>query len=287
MKELYYLNKFFLRYRWRFLLGILFVMISNYFRVLQPQMIREALDLVVENIGLFGLFQGFSMQPELFKVLGRSLLYFGVLVILLALFMGIFMYLMRQTIIVMSRLIEYDMRKEIFAHYERLNFAFYKRNNTGDLMSRITEDVSKVRMYLGPAVLYGINLISLFVLVIYSMVKVNLELTLYSLAPLPLLSVSIYYVSNLINKKSEVIQRQLATLNSNAQEVYSGIRVVKSYVQESAMVGFFAEQSDDYKAKSLNLARVDAFFYPLMILLIGASTVITVYVGGLQVVQGA
>ena len=287
MKELYYLNKFFLRYRWRFLLGILFVMISNYFRVLQPQMIREALDLVVENIGLFGLFQGFSMQPELFKVLGRSLLYFGLLVILLALFMGIFMYLMRQTIIVMSRLIEYDMRKEIFAHYERLNFAFYKRNNTGDLMSRITEDVSKVRMYLGPAVLYGINLISLFVLVIYSMVKVNLELTLYSLAPLPLLSVSIYYVSNLINKKSEVIQRQLATLNSNAQEVYSGIRVVKSYVQESAMVGFFAEQSDDYKAKSLNLARVDAFFYPLMILLIGASTVITVYVGGLQVVQGA
>ncbi|MCB0563969.1 MAG: ABC transporter ATP-binding protein [Phaeodactylibacter sp.] len=287
MKELGYLNKFFLRYRWRFLLGVVFVSVSNYFRVLQPQMIREALDLVVENIGLFGLFQGFSMQPELFKVLGRSLLYFGLLVILLALFMGIFMYLMRQTIIVMSRLIEYDMRKEIFAHYERLNFAFYKRNNTGDLMSRITEDVSKVRMYLGPAVLYGINLISLFVLVIYSMVKVNLELTLYSLAPLPLLSVSIYYVSNLINKKSEVIQRQLATLNSNAQEVYSGIRVVKSYVQESAMVGFFAEQSDDYKAKSLNLARVDAFFYPLMILLIGASTVITVYVGGLQVVQGA
>lgn len=287
MKELSYLNKFFVRYRWRFLLGIIFVSLSNYFRVLQPQMIREALDLVVENIGLFGLFQGFSMQPELFKILGRSLLYFGVLVLILALLMGIFMYLMRQTIIVMSRLIEYDMRKEIFAHYERLNTAFYKRNNTGDLMSRITEDVSKVRMYLGPAVLYGINLISLTILVIYSMLSVNVELTLYSLAPLPLLSISIYYVSNLINKKSEVIQRQLATLNSNAQEVYSGIRVVKSYVQEGAMAGFFAEQSDDYKAKSLNLARVDAFFYPLMILLIGASTVITVYVGGLQVVRGA
>lgn len=287
MKELSYLNKFFVRYRWRFLLGIIFVSLSNYFRVLQPQMIREALDLVVENIGLFGLFQGFGMQPELFKILGRSLLYFGVLVLILALLMGIFMYLMRQTIIVMSRLIEYDMRKEIFAHYERLNTAFYKRNNTGDLMSRITEDVSKVRMYLGPAVLYGINLVSLTVLVIYSMLSVNVELTLYSLAPLPLLSISIYYVSNMINKKSEVIQRQLATLNSNAQEVYSGIRVVKSYVQEGAMASFFAEQSDDYKAKSLNLARVDAFFYPLMILLIGASTVITVYVGGLQVVRGA
>ena len=287
MKELAYTNKFFVRYRWRFLLGILFVSVSNYFRVLQPQMIREALDLVVENIGLFGMFQGFGMQPELFKILGRSLLYFGVLVLILALLMGIFMYLMRQTIIVMSRLMEYDMRKEIFAHYERLSLAFYKRNNTGDLMSRITEDVSKVRMYLGPAVLYGINLIPLFVLVIYAMLRVNVELTLYSLAPLPLLSISIYYVSSLINKKSEVIQRQLATLNSSAQEVYSGIRVVKSYVQEKAMAGYFAEQSDEYKAKSLNLAKVDAFFYPLMILLIGASTVITVYVGGLQVVRGA
>ncbi|MCB9274445.1 MAG: ABC transporter ATP-binding protein [Lewinellaceae bacterium] len=286
MKELSYLNKFFLRYRGRFLLGIIFVSLSNYFRVLQPQMIREALDLVVENIGLFGMFQGFALQPELFKVLGKSLLYFGLLVLVLALLMGVFMYLMRQTIIVMSRLIEYDMRKEVFAHYEKLGLAFYKRNNTGDLMSRITEDVSKVRNYLGPAVLYGINLVSLFVLVIYSMLRVSVELTLYSIAPLPLLSISIYYVSNLINKRSEVIQRQLATLNSNAQEVYSGIRVVKSYVQEGPMSRFFAGLSDDYKQKSLSMARVDAFFYPLMILLIGASTVITVYVGGLQAVRG-
>ncbi|MCG8327913.1 MAG: ABC transporter ATP-binding protein/permease [Chitinophagales bacterium] len=287
MKDLAYLNKFFIRYRWRFLLGIIFVSLSNYFRVLQPQMIREALDLVVENIGLFGLLQGFGLQPELFKLLGRSLLYFGVLVLLLALMMGIFMYFMRQTIIVMSRLIEYDMRKEVFEHYESLSLSFYKRNNTGDLMSRITEDVSKVRMYLGPAVLYGINLVSLFILVIYSMLSVSVELTLYSLAPLPLLSVSIYYVSNLINKKSTIIQQQLATLNSNAQEVYSGIRVVKSYVQEIPMVRFFTQQSDDYRGKALELARVNAFFYPLMILLIGASTVITVYIGGLKVVSGA
>lgn len=287
VKELAYLNKFFLRYRGRFLLGIIFVSLSNYFRVLQPQMIREALDLVVENIGLYGLFQGFGLQPELFKVLGKSLLYFGLLVLLLALLMGVFMYLMRQTIIVMSRLIEYDMRKEIFAHYEKLSLSFYKRNNTGDLMSRITEDVSKVRNYLGPAVLYGINLVSLFVLVIYSMLSVSVELTLYSIAPLPLLSISIYYVSNMINKRSEVIQQQLATLNSNAQEVYSGIRVVKSYVQEGPMSRFFAALSEDYKQKSLSMAKVDAFFYPLMILLIGASTVITVYVGGLQAVKGS
>ncbi|HMQ47627.1 MAG TPA: ABC transporter ATP-binding protein [Saprospiraceae bacterium] len=286
MKELAYLNPFFVKYKWHFLLGILFVSLSNYFRVLQPQMIRQALDLVVENISLYGVFEGFELQKELFSVLGRSLLYFGVLVLILALLMGVFMYFMRQTIIVMSRLIEYDMRKAIFAQYERLSQAFYKRNKTGDMMSRITEDVSKVRNYLGPAILYGINLISLFVLVIYSMLRVSVELTLYSLAPLPLLSISIYYVSNLINRKSEVIQQQLAVLNSTCQEVYSGIRVVKSYVQTLAMSQHFADQSDDYKSKSLNLAQVDAFFYPLMILLIGASTVITIYVGGLQVVKG-
>ncbi|MCR9099549.1 MAG: ABC transporter ATP-binding protein/permease [bacterium] len=287
MKQLAYLNKFFFRYKKHFLLGILFVSLSNYFRVLQPQMIREALDLVVENIGLFGLLNGFELQPKLYSILGRSLLYFGVLVLLFALLMGIFMYFMRQTIIVMSRLIEYDMRKEIFQKYEDLSMAFYKRNKTGDMMSRITEDVSKVRMYLGPAVLYGINLVSLFVLVIYSMLSVNVELTLYALAPLPILSVSIYYVSNLINKKSEVIQRQLAHLNTNAQEIYSGIRVVKSYVQEKPMLSFFRKESDVYREKALDLAKVDAFFYPLMVLLIGASTVITVYIGGLQVVRGS
>jgi ATP-binding cassette subfamily B protein len=287
VKELAYLNQFFVRYRGRFLLGIIFVSLSNYFRVLQPQMIREALDLVVENIGLFGMLQGFELQSELYAILGRSLLYFGVLVLFLALLMGIFMYFMRQTIIVMSRLIEYDLRKVIFQKYENLSLSFYKRNNTGDLMSRITEDVSKVRMYLGPAILYGINLVSLFVLVIYSMLRVNVELTLYSLAPLPILSISIYYVSSLIHKKSEVIQQQLAKLNSNAQEIYSGIRVVKSYVQERAMLSFFSEESDVYKDKALDLARVNAFFYPLMILLIGASTIVTVYVGGLKVVTGA
>lgn len=287
MKELAYLNQFFKRYWRRFLLGIVFVTLSNYFRVLQPQMIREALDLVVENIGLFGMLQGFELQSELYSILGRSLLYFGVLVLILALLMGLFMYFMRQTIIVMSRLIEYDLRKIIFQKYEELSLSFYKRNNTGDLMSRVTEDVSKVRMYLGPAVLYGINLVSLFVLVIYSMLKVNVELTLYSLAPLPILSISIYYVSSLIHKKSEVIQQQLARLNSNSQEIYSGIRVVKSYVQEKAMLSFFSEESDVYKDKALGLARVNAFFYPLMILLIGTSTIVTVYVGGLKVVNGA
>ena len=286
MKELQHLNKYFYKYRWRFLLGIIFVSASNYFRVLQPQFIREALDLVVEKISIYRLFGGTGLQGGLFSEIGQVLLLFGVLVLLLALVMGIFMYFMRQTIVVMSRLIEYDLKKELFSHYEQLSLSFYKRNNTGDLMARITEDVSKVRMYLGPGVLYGINLVSLFILVIYSMLQVSWELTLYSLAPLPLLSISIYYVSNLINKRSAVIQKQLANLNSIAQESYSGIRVIKSYVQERFIGTYFAGESDDYKEKALDLARVNALFFPLMLLLIGASTVITVFIGGLQVVNG-
>ncbi len=286
MEHLKYLNKFFWKYRTRLLLGTIFVTLSNYFRVLQPQVIREGFDLVVDHIGMYRMFEDFELQADFYRVLARTLLYYGLLVLALALVMGIFMYFMRQTIIVMSRLIEYDMRKEIFAQYERLTSAFYKRNKTGDLMARVTEDVSKVRMYLGPAVLYGINLLSTVVLVVYSMLQVSVELTLYCLAPLPFLSISIYYVSNIINKRSYLIQQQLSNLNSTAQESYSGIRVIKSYVQERAIRKFFADQSDDFKDKSLDLARVDAYFYPLMIVMIGASTILTVYIGGLQVVKG-
>ena len=270
------------------LAGIVFVSLSNYFRVLQPQVIREALDLVVENLGFYRSISDFDQAREvLFDSLGQTLMLFGVLVLALALLMGVFMYFMRQTIIVVSRLIEYDLRKDIYDQYQRLSRSFYKRNKTGDLMSRITEDVTKVRMYLGPAVLYGVNLVSVFIFVIYAMLQVNVELTLYALAPLPILSVTIYYVSNLINKKSTVIAQQIAKLNSTAQEVYSGIRVVKSYTQESSMGSVFAEQTEDYREKAMSLARIDAAFFPIMIVLIGASTIITVYVGGLKVISGA
>jgi ATP-binding cassette subfamily B protein len=286
MKELASLNKYFYKYRWRLTVGILFVIASNYFSVLQPQVVRYALDMVYENIELYGLYGGFDLQSELYSDLGRTLLMFGGLMILLAIIMGIFMYFMRQTIIVMSRLIEYDLRNEIFVHYEKLNLSFYKRNNTGDLMARITEDVNKVRMYIGPAVMYGINLISLFVLVIYSMLQVNVELTLWALAPLPILSASIYYVSRLINKKSTEIQTQLAVINSTAQEVYSGIRVVKSYVQELPMVKYFAKESDVYREKSMDLAKIQALFFPLMVILVGISTILTIYIGGMKVAAG-
>ena len=286
MKELYILNKYFIRYKWHLLGGIIFVSLSNYFRILQPQIIRDALDLVVDNIGIYNAAAGSEYQAVIFNDLGRTLLLFGGTVLVLALIMGVFMYFMRQTIIVMSRLIEYDLRKDIFSHYEKLDLAFYKKNNTGDLMARISEDVSKVRMYMGPAILYGINLSSLFILAIYSMVQVNLSLTLWVLAPLPVLSFSIYYVSNLINKKSTVIQEQLSKLNSTSQEVYSGIRVIKSYVQENPMARHFAKECDDYHSKSLGLAKVNAFFHPLMIVLIGISTLLTVLIGGIHVSKG-
>lgn len=286
MKELASLNKYFVKYIWHLLGGIAFVTISNYFRILQPQMLRRALDLVVENIDLYRNTEGFASQGQVNAMLGKSLLFFGIIVVVLAILMGLFMYFMRQTIIVMSRLIEYDMRKELYDHYQALNSEFYKRNATGDLMSRITEDVNKVRNYFGPTILYGVNLITLFTLTIYSMIEVSPILTFYSLLPLPLLVLAIYYVSSQIQRRSTLIQRQLSSLTSAAQEAYSGIRVVKSYVREEPTVNHFAAQSELYKAKALDLAKIDNAFFPVMLLMIGASTIITVYVGGLQVVEG-
>ena len=280
MRNLFVLNKFFIKYKWHLLLGIAFVALSNYFRVLMPRTIRKALDYVFESIQEFKSMGEGAAQDTMLNEIGRNLLVFGAMVLGFALVMGLFMYFMRQTIIVMSRLIEYDMRNEIFAHYSKMDLKFFKVNKTGDLMARISEDVSKVRMYLGPAMLYFINLVSLFVIVITSMISVSLELTLWTLLPLPVLSISIYIVSNIINKKSAIIQKQLAVLNSQSQEVYSGIRVIKSYVKENQFTKYFTQESDIYRNKSLELARVNALFYPLMILLISVSTLLTLYIGG-------
>ena len=275
-----------MKYRVRLGLGILFIFISNYFLSLQPQVIRQALDMVIENIALYRMYDGFELQKNVFRHFGKVLWYFGMVVVALALLMGTFLFMVRQTVIVMSRLIEYDLRKEIFGHYEKLDQAFYKKNSTGDLMARIVEDVSKVRMYLGPAILYGINLLALFSMVIYAMLKVSPELTMYCLAPLPILSISIYYVSSLIHKHSATIQKQLSNLTSITQEVFSGIRVVKSYVQEKPMDNYFKQETQEYMNRSLKLAKVNAFFHPTMIVLIGMSTIITVYFGGIQVAKG-
>jgi len=286
MKELAYLNKFFYKYRWRLLPGVIFVIISNLFAVLPAQVIRIAFDLVNENIAIFRLFYGFDRQELISKIFGQSLLLFGVFVLILALLRGLFLFFMRQTIILMSRHIEYDLKNEIYLHYQKLSMAFYRRNNTGDLMNRVTEDVSRVRMYLGPGIMYTINTLVLFILVIISMFNVNTRLTVFSLLPLPLLAITIYYVHSMINHRSEKIQQQLSSLSSFVQETFSGIRVIKAYVREDDIRKKFNTESENYKSHSMSLVQIQALFYPMMLLLVGLSTIITVYIGGVEVMNG-
>ncbi len=246
-----------------------------------PKIIRESLDYIFEKV------DSKSNVSEAFTSLyGNDILIFSAKVIGVALLGGIFLYFTRQTIIVMSRLIEYDLRKDIFNKYEQLDTAFFKVTKTGDLMSRISEDVNKVRMYIGPVLLYSSNLIFTFLLVIFAMFAVSPKLSFYTLLPLPILSISIYYVSSIINKKSSIIQKQLAKINSVAQEVFSGIRVVKSYVKEDKFGAHFEKECEAYKDKNIDLARVNAYFFPLMILLISLSTLLTIYVGGTMVMNG-
>lgn len=277
MKSLTHLNKYFYKYRLRLLLGVVFVVLNNYFAVFSIQYVREAIDYVSAGM------KDHSISDD---ALTAEMLVFGGKIIGMALLMGIFMFFMRQTIIVMSRLIEYDLKNEIYAHYQQLDISFYKRNNTGDLMNRISEDVSRVRMYIGPAIMYVINTLGVFVLTIYMMMSVNLTLTLYALAPLPVLAITIYYVSDVMNKKSTKVQEQLSNLSTSAQETYSGIRVVKAYVKEDAMGHSFGRESETYRQKNLSLAKTEALFMPFMILLIGLSTVLTVYVGGREAISG-
>ncbi len=286
MKHLAYLNKFFFKYRWHFIPGILFVIISNIFAVLPAQVIRISFDLVEENISIYRLFNGFDRQQLVYQIFSYSLLLFGLAVLILSLLRGVFLFFMRQTLILMSRHIEYDLKNEIYNHYQHLSMAFYRRNNTGDLMNRATEDVGRVRMYLGPAIMYAINTSVLFMLIIYAMVKVNLELAIYCLLPLPILAVTIYYIHTIINVRSEKIQEQLSNLSSFVQEAFSGIRIIKSYVRESSMRNKFGDESQEYKNNSMALVRVQALFYPLMLLLVGLSTIITIYVGGIKVMNG-
>lgn len=299
MKSLKYLNKYLWKYRSRLIFGILFVAISNVFAIYPAMIIREAFDAVAESDELkkfaeennkpqvkgstdIGFFDNFLQDMELSQVL----LFFAGLVLLMALLKGIFTFFTRQTIIIMSRLIEYDLKNEIYKHYQELSMSFYKKNNTGDIMNRISEDVTRVRMYLGPGIMYTINLIALFVMVVTVMLSIDLELTLYALAPLPILSVLIYIVSNKINKKSEVVQRQLSRLSTFSQESFSGIRIIKSFVKGKYMNEVLKREAEDYKDKNLDLVKLEAFFFPIMMMLIGLSTILTVYIGGTKVIEG-
>ncbi|WP_143306817.1 ABC transporter ATP-binding protein [Chitinophaga vietnamensis] len=286
MKHLAALNKYFLRNKWRLILGLLFTAISIVFSVFQPIMVRQIFDLLSHNLDEYRLLSDTGLKGVFRSDFTHVLAFYGVCILVFALLSGFFLFLQRQTLIVMSRHIEYDLKNEIYQQYQRLDLNFFKMHRTGDLMSRITEDVSRVRMYVGPAIMYASRTVFLIVVIVWLMIEVNPLLTLYTLSPLPFLALTIYYVNRIIHRKSEKIQSQLSNITSIAQESYSGIRVIKSYVQEEDSTEHFEKASEDYKQSSISLAKTDALFQPIMALMIGLSVILTIFIGGLQVIAG-
>jgi ATP-binding cassette, subfamily B, multidrug efflux pump len=281
----------------RLSIGVFFIIISNYFGVLAPQIIGFIIDFAQRTLPgyqpkakravydvavtrFIKYVEGLTYSPIQIVVLC------GIIILALALLRGFFMFLMRQTIIVMSRHIEYDQKNEVFEKYQTLDATFYKTHSTGDLMSRMAEDVSRVRMFTGPAVMYLINLITLISMSVFFMFKRQPELTIYVLAPLPILAFIIYYVNTIIHRKSEALQAALGSLTTNAQQSYSGIRVIKSFVQEASMFHQFEENSESYKQQAVGLAKVEALYFPSMTLLIGLSTLLTIMIGGIYYING-
>ena len=268
------------------ILGIIFTVISNLFGILPAQIVRHALDLVKETIDIYFLFAHSQTQKTMYDVFTTSIGIYGLLILAMAILKGIFLFAVRQTIIVMSRHIEFDLKNEIYAHYQSLPLSFYRQNNTGDLMARISEDVGKVRMYVGPSIMYLMNMFVLVVLVLSYMFSVNTRLTWWVLLPMPILSASIFMVSTIMNKRSEEIQRSLSNLSTFVQEAFSGIRVLKAFAREDDSAKRFTQESDVYKSKSLALTKVDSLFTPTIALLIGLSTVLCVYIGGQEIISG-
>ena len=297
MKDLRTLNVYFKKYKGRLLLGLLFVFLSNYFGILAPQITGYVIDQVELRMRIPGANPDAAIPTKAFydplveifihvmdasqRSFSSLVLWCGILLLAVALLRGFFMFLMRQTLIVMSRHIEYDQKRTLYDHYQKLDATFYKSNRTGDLMSRISEDVSRVRMYTGPSIMYLTNLTVLIGFSLFYMFRENVVLTLYVLSPLPILAAAIYYVNNVINRRSERIQAQLSDITIHAQESFSGIRVIKSFGQEAAMAGFFRRHAEDYRHSTLGLAMVEAVYFPAIGLLIGLSTLLTIFMGGI------
>ena len=277
MRALRHLNKYFLNYKYRLIIGLVITIIARVFATMVPTLVGDSVDVVEQYIN--------KEITDIAEV--KSGLITNILLIIGALLISaLFTFLMRQTFIVVSRFIEFDLKNEVFQHYEKLSLNFYKKNRTGDLMNRISEDVSRVRMYVGPAIMYSVNTITLFVVVIGYMISIAPELTLYTITPLPILSVSIYKLSVAIHKRSTVVQEFLSKLTTFTQESFSGISVIKAYGLESPTQKNFTELSDKSKDKNLDLAKVQALFFPLMVLLIGFSNILVIYIGGKQFIDG-
>ena len=276
MKELKYLNKYFRKYKYKVLLGVVIVACAKLFSLFTPQLIGDVVTLVANQI-----------ESPVFEDTFKAAVRFKIILILgAALATAVFTFLMRQTLINVSRYIEFDLKNEIYNHYQFLCLPFYKQNRTGDLMNRITEDVGKVRMYVGPALMYTINTITLFFVAVIYMYSKAPSLTLYTILPLPILSVSIYFLSKFIHKRSTIVQAHLSTLSSATQEIFSGISIAKAYTLEARTKNDFTQLSNSQRRKRLDLTKIQAFFYPLMLLLIGTSNLIVIYVGGMQYIDG-
>ena len=282
VKELLSLNKYLFKYKYLVLSGIACVVFSNFFAIYVPVFVRQGLDDAFFTSQLFG----FNSSNILFKVILFNALGFGLAIFLASLLKGFFMFIMRQTLIVASRRIEYDQKNELFQKYERLGEDFFRKNYTGDLMSRITEDISNVRMYIGPSIMYFANVLFSFIMIITQMLMVNKNLTFWVMIPLPILSLSIYYVSTKINQGNKKIQEQLSTITTHAQETFAGIRILKSFGAESFFSNDFNKQGVEFQKRNLKLAFVNSLFFPLMMLLVGLSTIIILYVGGREVENG-
>jgi ATP-binding cassette subfamily B protein len=278
MKELQYLNKYFVKYKFRFLLGILITIVAQIFMLFTPKLISQSFKAIEESMKTNGLVNKTAIASELLENI--------ILIIITTLIAGVLTFLMRQTLIVMSRLIEFDLKNEVFRHYEVLTQNFYKKNRTGDLMNRISEDVGKVRMYVGPAVMYSINTLIRFTFVIAYMYNVSPKLTLYTLLPLPFLSYTIFKLSVEINKRSRIFQENLSNLSTFSQEIFSGIRVIKAYSLEERQQANVEILSEESRAKSMSLAKINSFFGPLMMALIGVSNLVVIYFGGMMYIEG-
>ena len=277
MKELQYLNKYFIKYKFHFLLGIFITIVAQIFSLFTPKLVSQSFEAIQS-------FHSNNISSDIIKAkLIENILW----IIGTTLIAGVLTFLMRQTLIVMSRHVEFDLKNEVFQHYEVLDQNFYKQNRTGDLMNRISEDVGRVRMYLGPSIMYGLQLITLFFMLIPIMYHISPKLTIYALLPLPLLSISIFYVNNIIEHRSEEIQKSQSRLSTFVQEAFSGIRVLKSFTRENESITNFTKESNEYKRQSLKLTRVQALFFPLIMGLIGLSTILTVYAGSVEVINGA
>lgn len=263
-------------------MGILCVILSNFFAIYVPVFVRQGLDDAYFNSQLFG----YSQSNILYKIIMFNALGFGIAIVLASVLKGVFMFFMRQTLVVASREIEYDQKNELFLKYEKLGEDFYRENYTGDLMSRITEDISNVRMYIGPAIMYFANVLFSFIMIITQMIMVNKHLAFWVIVPLPILSISIYYVSQKINLGNKKIQEQLSLITTHAQETFSGIRILKSFGAEKYFSKDFNDQGVEFQNRNLKLAMVNSLFFPLMMLLVGLSTIIVLYVGGREVEKG-